>query len=148
MRQIDITVSIPAHSSSLEFFDYVISYTDNNGTEYRDTIRKSSPDNIYMMTTFSYTSLPLTCRCEVSIVPKVPRRTRVSPEKPDIRGLNILEFEDIEISLHKTWGAEILKEFEIETENAYQTNCDFLMRGLKDNAGTEYGKRYGFADCL
>lgn len=43
-------------------------------------------------------------------------------------------------------GAEILKEFELETENAYQTNCSFLMKILRDNAGTEYGKRYGFAD--
>lgn len=43
-------------------------------------------------------------------------------------------------------GARVLEEFERETENAYRTNCGFLMKVLRDNAGTEYGRRYGFAD--
>ena len=43
-------------------------------------------------------------------------------------------------------GAKVLEEFEKETKNAYQTNCSFLMKILRDNVGTEYGKRYGFAE--
>ena len=42
-------------------------------------------------------------------------------------------------------GKRILEEFEKETENAYQTNCNFLMKTLHDNADTEYGRKYGFA---
>ena len=39
--QVDIKVVIPVHPSSLNYFDYVISYTDNMGEENRDTIQES-----------------------------------------------------------------------------------------------------------
>ncbi len=76
VRQVDMTVITPVHPSSLKYFDYNICYTDNNGTEYRDTIQEGIlPDAqgpyIYHKRTFQYRSLPVICRCEVEMVPKV-----------------------------------------------------------------------------
>ena len=42
-------------------------------------------------------------------------------------------------------GRSTLKEFDRETAAAYQVNCDLLMKILRDNADTEYGRKYGFA---
>ena len=41
-KQVDMTVFVPIHPSSLEYFDYVIHYYDNRGIENRDTIQESS----------------------------------------------------------------------------------------------------------
>ncbi len=41
-KQVDMTVFVPIHPSSLEYFDYVIHYYDNRGVENRDTIQESS----------------------------------------------------------------------------------------------------------
>ena len=35
---VDMTVVVPIHSSSLEYFDYVITYRDNLGNEIKDTV--------------------------------------------------------------------------------------------------------------
>lgn len=40
-EQVDMTVVVPIHPSSLEYFDYVIHYYDNRGVEYRDTVQQS-----------------------------------------------------------------------------------------------------------
>lgn len=41
-KKVDMTVVVPIHLSSLEYFDYVISYYDNNGLVHIDTIRKEN----------------------------------------------------------------------------------------------------------
>ena len=38
-NRVDMTVVVPVHPSSLEYFDYVIHYYDNRGKECRDTLR-------------------------------------------------------------------------------------------------------------
>lgn len=83
VKQVDIKVVIPAHPSSLKYFDYNIIYSDNTGEEYRDTIREGqmldgSRADIYYVKSFAYKSLPLICRCEVELVPKVSRDSVVS----------------------------------------------------------------------
>lgn len=100
VKQLDISVFIPVHPSSLEYFDYCVSYTDNTGEEVLDTIRKSNggadvgyatadifsnvrvnstvPHDVFWMTSFAYKSLPVVCRCEVWLKPKVSRDSEVS----------------------------------------------------------------------
>ncbi len=80
VKQVDITVLVPVHPSSLEYFDYCIFYSDNTGKEYRDTVRNglSGEDVIYWRMTFAYKTLPVVCRCETVLVPKVPSDSVVS----------------------------------------------------------------------
>lgn len=82
VKQIDIDVCVPIHPSSLEYFDYSISLADNSGEEYRDTVRKSdgriSPENVFWVEYFRYKSLPVICRCEVELIPKVTMDSEVS----------------------------------------------------------------------
>ncbi len=42
-------------------------------------------------------------------------------------------------------GQKVLKEFEVETQNAMEETTNLLMELLKDNKDTEYGKKYDFA---
>ncbi|MCQ2158953.1 MAG: hypothetical protein MJY43_03915 [Bacteroidales bacterium] len=123
VKQIDMTVLVPIHPSSLEYFDYCISYSDNTGEEYRDTVRNALPDNdiFYWMETFAYKSNSVVCRCEVELVPKVSRDSVVSfsytvPKpcifsrviygshstydpiiRPGTEGLEVLDIEDMRI---------------------------------------------------
>ena len=144
VKQVDMVVVVPVHPSSLEYFDYCIIYSDNTGVENRDTIvgnvggiivddwnvpdyanntapSKASPDNdIYWTKTFSYKSLPVVCRCETRLVPKVPKNTEVSfsyiiPKpyifsrvifnshsydsnvRPEIEGLEVVKIENMEV---------------------------------------------------
>lgn len=80
VKQVDMAVLVPIHPSSLEYFDYFVTYSDNSGVEYCDTVRKS--DNgirvFCWMRTFSYDTLPVICRCEVTLCPKVSRDSVVS----------------------------------------------------------------------
>lgn len=97
VKQVDIKVVVPIHPSSLKYFDYIICYSDNTGEEYRDTlserrlsdntgevhrdtIRKDNLQDvdIYYTTNFCYKRLPVICRCEVTLVPKVSRDSVVS----------------------------------------------------------------------
>ena len=80
VKQVDMTVAVPIHPSSFEYFDYSISYTDNDGKEYLYTVSSASSDkDIYFWTmNFAYKLLPVSCRCEVTLVPKVPGDTVVS----------------------------------------------------------------------
>ena len=102
VKQVDMKVVIPIHPSSLEYFDYMVSYTDNSGEEYCDTIaerkggltvddwivqeyeaprdksRASQDCDIYYVKNFAYKELPVACRCEVTMVPKVSRDSIVS----------------------------------------------------------------------
>lgn len=79
VKQVDMAVIVPIHPSSLEYFDYCISYSDNTGEEYRDTVRNAFPDiDNYWRKNFAYKSLPVVCRCEVSLIPKVSRDAVVS----------------------------------------------------------------------
>lgn len=79
VKQIDMTVLVPIHPSSLEYFDYYISYSDNTGEEYRDTVRSVLPDNeIFWIRNFSYKSPYVIFRCETTLVPKVSRDSVVS----------------------------------------------------------------------
>lgn len=41
-KQADMTVVVPIHPSSLEYFDYIVRYSDNNGVVQVDTIRKEN----------------------------------------------------------------------------------------------------------
>ena len=82
-KQVDMTVLVPIHPSSLEFFDYVIHYYDNRGVECRDTIQNPSggievvdwiaangiSNNCYVRT-FSYDDLFVTCSVNVEMIPK------------------------------------------------------------------------------
>ena len=81
VKQVDIKVVIPVHPSSLKYFDYNIIYSDNTGEEYRDTIREGQIQDgadIYYVKNLVYKKLPLICRCEVTLVPKVSRDSVVS----------------------------------------------------------------------
>ncbi len=122
VRQVDIDVIVPIHSSSLKYFDYCITYTDNEGIEYRDTVRTASPENDVLLwkKDFVYKSLPILCKCETILIPKVSRDSVVSfsyviPKpylfsriifnshsygpnvSPEIGGLNVVKVEDIRI---------------------------------------------------
>lgn len=82
-EQVDMTVVVPIHPSSLEYFDYVIHYYDNRGVECRDTIQNPSggievvdwiaangiSNNCYVRT-FSYDDLFVTCTVNVEMIPK------------------------------------------------------------------------------
>lgn len=102
VKQVDMKVVIPIHPSSLEYFDYMVCYTDNSGEEYCDTIaerkggltvedwiaqeyeaprdksRASQDCDIYYEKKFTYKELPVACKCEVTMVPKVSRDSTVS----------------------------------------------------------------------
>lgn len=84
MKQVDITIVIPVHSSSLDYFDYCLRYTDNVGREYRDTIRNSnvaatSLEEVTCHTkTFSYRDLPVACTAMVELMPKVSGDTKAT----------------------------------------------------------------------
>ncbi len=60
--QVDMTVVVPIHPSSLEYFDYILNYYDNEGKQYTDTVRNAgdgtSPENCYVRT-FSYDIIPV-----------------------------------------------------------------------------------------
>lgn len=84
VKQVDMTVFIPLHRSSLDYFDYCLRYTDNVGREYRDTIRNSnvaatSLDEVTCHTkTFSYRDLPVACTAMVELMPKVSGDTKAT----------------------------------------------------------------------
>ena len=82
VKQVDIKV-VPIHPSSLKYFDYNIIYSDNAGVEYRDTVREGkiledSRTGTYYVKSFAYKSVPVVCRCEVTMMPKVSRDSVVS----------------------------------------------------------------------
>ena len=68
-----MTVVVPIHPSSLEYFDYILNYYDSDGKEYADTVRSAgdgaSPENCYVRT-FSYDHIPVTCTMNVRMLPK------------------------------------------------------------------------------
>ena len=83
VRQVDITVMVPIHPSSMEYFDYVIHYDDNRGEQYKDTIqgdyggisvidwtRKRTKSGDCYVRTFYYYSVPVSCSVTVEMVPK------------------------------------------------------------------------------
>ncbi len=100
VMQVDMRVVIPVHPSSLKYFDYVVCYTDNTGEEYRDTIqetqggltvddwmdheydfansRDSQDTDILYTKNYCYKTLPVMCKCEVNLLPKVSRDSVVS----------------------------------------------------------------------
>ncbi len=95
VKQVDMTVVVPIHPSSLEYFDYVIHYYDNQGLECRDTIQGSQggivvedsnyvdiEDDLYntrtaltinncYLRTFSYDNLSVSCTVNVDMLPKM-----------------------------------------------------------------------------
>ena len=79
VRQIDITEVVPIHESSLEYFDYVLTYQDNDGQTKVDTIRGGSSLNYgCYIQTYSYTKCPVSCMATVEMVPIVPETEVVS----------------------------------------------------------------------
>lgn len=81
VRNIDMTVVIPIHPSSLEYFYYCICYTDNTGEEYCDTVSNSKAslyNEFYWLKTYQYKLMPVVDRCEVTIIPKVSRDSVIS----------------------------------------------------------------------
>lgn len=103
VKQIDITVMVPVESTSLEYFDYVVRYSDNNSLIQIDTIRKENGGivvedwqdggsyeitlaecrtgldnhNCYVKT-YSYTSLPVSTNVTVELTPKYSKDSVVS----------------------------------------------------------------------
>lgn len=69
IRQVDMTVIIPIHPSSLEYFDYAVRYSDNMGQDYDDVVSQAGNGDYYQRT-FSYRSLPVMCSVTVEMVPK------------------------------------------------------------------------------
>ena len=74
VKMIDITEIVPIHVSTLDYFDYVITYQDNTGQEDVDVIRYSPMMSSTFMfhKTFSYKDPYVTCSATVELVPKVP----------------------------------------------------------------------------
>lgn len=141
VKQVDIDVIVHIHPSSLKYFDYCIIYSDNNGMEYRDTIRDDSTNVDYWMMNFSYKELPVICRCEVVLVPRVSRDSEVSfsfinPKPcfssrvffethpntepngtPDIEEFEILKFDNIRIgSFLSSYGSYFYSTYRIKSE--------------------------------
>ena len=77
---VDITEAVVIHPSSLKYFDYVISYMDNTGQQYVDTVSDASSliGSYIFNKTYCYSRLPLACTSRVELVPKVPRTEVVS----------------------------------------------------------------------
>lgn len=73
-----MAVIVPIHPSSLEYFDYCISYSDNTGEEYRDTVRNAFPDIAYIFSRVIFNS-----------------HSYDSNVRPEIEGLEIVKFDDI-----------------------------------------------------
>lgn len=99
VMQIDMTVMVPVEPSSMEYFYYVVRYSDNNGLVQVDTISKNkggiavedwqdggsyevtllapsnssnNSPNCYAKT-YSYTSLPVSSCVTVELIPKCPK---------------------------------------------------------------------------
>ena len=69
VKQVDMTVSVPIHPSSLEYFDYVFQYSDNTGNMTTEIIQTDESSPCYIRT-FSYTRIPVSCMATVEMVPK------------------------------------------------------------------------------
>lgn len=82
-RHADMTVVVPIHPSSLEFFDYVINYRDNQGLVQNDTIQnvgggivvedwatKDALTSDCYIRTFCYNDIPIACYTTVTMIPK------------------------------------------------------------------------------
>ncbi len=103
VKQIDMTVMVPVESTSLEYFDYVVRYSDDNGLIQVDTIRKENGGivvedwengglfEVYLtkcrtgfdnhncyVKTYSYTSLPISTSVTVELIPKFSKDSVVS----------------------------------------------------------------------
>ncbi len=94
IKQVDMTVVVPIHPSSLKYFDYVVRYFDNQGAVHDDTIqgtlggivvddwnyvdieitlaatKAASNNNNCYIRTFSYANLPVSCNVSVEMIPK------------------------------------------------------------------------------
>lgn len=75
VKQIDMTVVVPIHPSSLAYFDYAIQYQDNQGAKYNDTVRETiatealSASKCYVKT-YCYNKAPVACSVTVDMLPK------------------------------------------------------------------------------
>lgn len=75
VKQIDMTVVVPIHPSSLAYFDYAIQYQDNQGAKYNDTVREArapkavSASDCYIKT-YGYDKAPVVCTVTVKMLPK------------------------------------------------------------------------------
>lgn len=88
VKQVEMTVVVPIHPSSLEYFDYVVCYSDNRGTLARDTIHyvrfsdddqtNGNLDNCCYTRTLSYNDLPVTSTITVEMIPVKERSSMVS----------------------------------------------------------------------
>lgn len=103
VKQIDMTVMVPVESTSLEYFDYIVRYSDNNGLVQVDTIRTENSGIVvedwqdggsYEITlaecrtgldnhdcyvkTYSYTSLPVSTNVTVELTSKYSKDSVVS----------------------------------------------------------------------
>ncbi|MDO4950016.1 MAG: hypothetical protein Q4E55_07640 [Bacteroidales bacterium] len=100
VKQVEMTVVVPIHSSSLEYFDYVVRYSDNYSTVETDTVRyngievedytdmevgiysaktRGSLDNNDCYTrTFSYDDLPVISTVTVEMIPKKEKSSKAS----------------------------------------------------------------------
>lgn len=79
VKGIDITESIPIHGSTLKYFEYVVTYQDNNDFKDVDIIRDAaSPARDCFVKTYRYNEYPVSCMATVELVPKVPETDVVS----------------------------------------------------------------------
>lgn len=85
-QKLEMTVVVPIHVSSLDYFDYVIRYVDNSGLENKDTIANKGidlngegygrgySDGCYIKT-FTYDNFPVNCMAYVEMIPRKPGST-------------------------------------------------------------------------
>lgn len=95
VKQVEMTVVVPIHPSSLEYFNYIVRYSDNRGKLCADTVRyngievedyteeipsltaSNNDDNCYVRT-HDYDDLPVTATVTVEMVPRKESSSMVS----------------------------------------------------------------------
>lgn len=100
VKQVEMTVVVPIHPSSLEYFNYIVRYSDNRGTLEADTVRYNGigvedyqeetyemisantrsqvGENSCYTRTFSYDDLPVTSTVTVEMIPRKESSSIVS----------------------------------------------------------------------
>lgn len=91
IKKVSMTVVVPIHPSSIEYFDYIVRYSDNHSTEAADTVRYNGivvddfddvrgglDDSDCYTRTFAYDDFPVTCTVTVEMIPRKERSTMVS----------------------------------------------------------------------
>lgn len=81
VRQVDIKVVVPIDDSSLEYFDFIIEYYDNNGKTQKVKVTKEGvidesnsktplSEGNYYIKNYAYDKIPVSCTAKVKLEPK------------------------------------------------------------------------------